>query len=190
MGGVWQFDPFKTDRRKSLCEHWTRWKRARFPARKEPATYSGRLTARAIGFFAEGKLKRVSLDGQPPQTLCPAEDARGGAWSSSGVILFSAWHLHIAVPGSGNWRYTGASHKAARSQYRGPLPGVSAGWAALFFFKAADTPEVNGVYVSSLADLRDRTEPVRLIGDNTNVAYVPGGAQTQWAIGCSGTRAR
>ena len=44
---------------------------------------------RQIGFFANGKLRRVALDGNPPADLCDAPDARGGAWSKDGVIVFA-----------------------------------------------------------------------------------------------------
>ena len=49
---------------------------------------SGRPTARAIGFFAGGKLKRVAVEGGPPIVLADARNPRGGAWSRSGVIVF------------------------------------------------------------------------------------------------------
>jgi Tol biopolymer transport system component len=44
---------------------------------------------RSIGFFADGKLKRVPVDGGRPQVLCDANSGRGGTWSREGVILFS-----------------------------------------------------------------------------------------------------
>ena len=42
-----------------------------------------------IGFFAEGKLKTVRLDGDTITTICDAPDPRGGTWSSSGEIVFA-----------------------------------------------------------------------------------------------------
>ncbi len=45
--------------------------------------------SRQIGFFAAGKLKKISSDGGPPQPLCDAVSARGGAWSKDGTILFT-----------------------------------------------------------------------------------------------------
>jgi len=45
---------------------------------------------REIGFFADGKLKRVAADGGPVQIICDAEDARGGSWAKSGTIIFAA----------------------------------------------------------------------------------------------------
>jgi Tol biopolymer transport system component/predicted Ser/Thr protein kinase len=44
---------------------------------------------RAIGFFADGKLKRFDLDSASVRTLCDAPSGRGGAWSKTGVILFT-----------------------------------------------------------------------------------------------------
>jgi hypothetical protein len=43
-----------------------------------------------IGFFANGKLKKVRLPHGTPEVLCdvPTIAARGGAWSSKGIILF------------------------------------------------------------------------------------------------------
>ena len=42
---------------------------------------------RAIGFFAQGKLKRVDLPDGPVQVICDAPDPRGGSWARDGTIL-------------------------------------------------------------------------------------------------------
>jgi eukaryotic-like serine/threonine-protein kinase len=42
-----------------------------------------------IGFFAQGKLKKISVTGGPPQTLCDAPAGRGATWNNDGVILFA-----------------------------------------------------------------------------------------------------
>jgi eukaryotic-like serine/threonine-protein kinase len=42
-----------------------------------------------VGFFAEGKLKKVALDGAPPITLCDARIPRGGSWGADGTIVFT-----------------------------------------------------------------------------------------------------
>ncbi len=44
---------------------------------------------RAIGFFANSKLKRFDLDSASVRTLCDAANGRGGTWSKTGVILFT-----------------------------------------------------------------------------------------------------
>jgi len=45
--------------------------------------------SRYLGFFANGKLRKIDANGGPPQTLCDALNGRGGAWSEAGTILFS-----------------------------------------------------------------------------------------------------
>jgi eukaryotic-like serine/threonine-protein kinase len=42
-----------------------------------------------LGFFADGKLRKLDLASGTVQTLCDATDPRGGAWNRNGVILFS-----------------------------------------------------------------------------------------------------
>jgi Tol biopolymer transport system component len=44
--------------------------------------------SRFIAFFAGGKLKKVSVSGGPPQTLCDAAGF-GGTWSRDGIIVFA-----------------------------------------------------------------------------------------------------
>jgi eukaryotic-like serine/threonine-protein kinase len=45
--------------------------------------------SREIAFFAEGRLKRLSADGGPVQTICESGGAFSGAWSRLGTILFT-----------------------------------------------------------------------------------------------------
>ncbi|HQQ76824.1 MAG TPA: protein kinase [Thermoanaerobaculia bacterium] len=42
-----------------------------------------------VGFFSDGKLKRISADGGPARVVCDSEGAVWGAWSPSGTILFA-----------------------------------------------------------------------------------------------------
>jgi eukaryotic-like serine/threonine-protein kinase len=44
---------------------------------------------RSLGFFADGKLKRLDLAGGPVQTLCDAPTGRGGTWNKNGDIVFT-----------------------------------------------------------------------------------------------------
>ena len=53
---------------------------------------------RWVGFFAQGKMKKVSIDGEAPITLCDAGVGGGASWGADDTIVFS--------PGrdSGLWR--------------------------------------------------------------------------------------
>jgi len=44
----------------------------------------------SIGFFADGKLKTLDIGTGVTRALCDAPGPRGGTWSSSGIIVFSA----------------------------------------------------------------------------------------------------
>ena len=58
--------------------------------------------SRYIGFFADGKLKKVEATGGPPQALCDAPNGRGGTWNRDGAILFgSQANVLSRVPAEG-----------------------------------------------------------------------------------------
>jgi len=44
---------------------------------------------KSLGFFADGKLKKVDVSGGQVQVLCDAPNGRGGAWNREGTIVFS-----------------------------------------------------------------------------------------------------
>ena len=57
-----------------------------------------------LGFFANGKLMKVVVDGGAPEPIANAPDARGGTWGSSGVIVFQSHYLDTGlsqVPAAG-----------------------------------------------------------------------------------------
>jgi Tol biopolymer transport system component len=45
--------------------------------------------SRYLGFFADGKLKKIDASGGPPQTLADAPNGRGGTWGAGGDVVFS-----------------------------------------------------------------------------------------------------
>jgi eukaryotic-like serine/threonine-protein kinase len=55
---------------------------------------------RYLGFFADGKLKKIAASGGPVQTLCDA-DGGGATWSRQGVIIFSNNGILYRVPDTG-----------------------------------------------------------------------------------------
>jgi len=42
-----------------------------------------------IAFFADAKLKKIALSGGAPVTVCDTPDAKGGAWTADGWIVFA-----------------------------------------------------------------------------------------------------
>ena len=43
--------------------------------------------SQSIGFFAEGKMKKISVQGGAPTVLCDANNARGASWGEDGNII-------------------------------------------------------------------------------------------------------
>jgi eukaryotic-like serine/threonine-protein kinase len=44
---------------------------------------------KSLGFFADGKLKKLDIAGGPVQTVSDAPSGRGGTWNRDGVIIFT-----------------------------------------------------------------------------------------------------
>jgi eukaryotic-like serine/threonine-protein kinase len=45
--------------------------------------------SRSLGFFADGKLKTIDINGGSPQIICDAPQGRGGSWGPDGVIVLT-----------------------------------------------------------------------------------------------------
>ena len=68
---------------------------------------------RWIAFFAGGKLKKISVTGGAPVTVCDAANSRGGAWSDDDTHRVAAdwlrpYGLDARVV---NWRTAGAARR-------------------------------------------------------------------------------
>ena len=125
--------------------------------------------SRSIGFFAEGKLKRIEADGQNLQTVCDAANGRGGTWNREGVIVFSP----NAVGGLSKVNAAGGpavpiTQTSVSVNHRFPhfLPD-----GHHFLFTLAFGKNEDGIYLGSL----DSPE-IKLIspGPSSNAAYASG----------------
>jgi serine/threonine protein kinase len=122
-----------------------------------------------IGFFAQGKLKKIAVTGGPPQTLCDASEGRGGTWSSSGVVLFApnltgALYKVSAVGGvpepATKFTATGPSDTQRYPEF---LPD------GRHFLYMDTRREAAGIYAGSL----DGSPAIRLLPDQSSAVYVP-----------------
>jgi Tol biopolymer transport system component len=114
---------------------------------------------RQIGFFADGKMKRIDASGGAVQVVADAGEPRGGAWGADGTIIFTpstADPLYkVSVSGGPVAPLTALDRAAGDSTHRWPffLPD---GRHFLFLNRTAATtgkgPEEggNGIYLSSL----------------------------------------
>ena len=69
--------------------------------------------SRAIGFFADAKLKRLDLPGGKAQELADAANGVGGAWSRDGVIVFGANVISGLLRVSRKGRYADIRHTSS-----------------------------------------------------------------------------
>ena len=82
-------------------------------ARAIPGTEGGTFPfwspdSRFVGFFADGKLKKVPIAGGPAVVLCDAPFGRGGSWSRDNVILLAPGEIANAKGREALWRVSSA----------------------------------------------------------------------------------
>jgi serine/threonine protein kinase len=123
-------------------------------ARPLPGTEHAQLPfwspdSRWIGFFAEGKLKKIPVAGGPVQVLADVADAFGGSWGADDSIVFAKLSSAIFRVSSGGGIVTAVTKvDTIMKAHRWPqfLPD---GRHFLFHVQAGD-PEHRGIYVGSL----------------------------------------
>lgn len=110
---------------------------------------------RSIGFFTEGKLKRIDSNGSRLQVLCDGLPGagRGGAWSPDGIILFTPSMISALyeIPANGGTPRQITNLNTGRGEAVHSRPVFLAdGKHFLFFVRSNINPEITGVYAGSL----------------------------------------
>jgi eukaryotic-like serine/threonine-protein kinase len=105
----------------------------------------------ALGFFADGKLKRIDVAGGAPQVLANAPSGRGGTWSADDVIVFAP-----TAQGGGLMRIAATGGTPTAATELGPGHG-SHRWPQFLpdgrrflFFVGFGQPDTRGMYMASL----------------------------------------
>lgn len=120
---------------------------------------------RAIGFFAEGELRRVPADGGPVTTITKALAPKGGTWAPDGTILFAADPGVIYRVGAGGGPAVAVTKRGPEGVHVSPI-FLPDGRRFLFAGQWH-----TGVFLGDL-----RTGAIRLIRrDASNAVYVPPG---------------
>ena len=114
----------------------------------------------ALGFFADGRLKRVGLQEQRPQTLADVGyRPSGGTWSTAGVILFSDRQSRLfKVPESGGEK-SPVSTLVQGKEIAHQAPFFLPDGKQFLFFSLGTSDEVSGTYLGSL----DSTATAKLL---------------------------
>jgi len=131
--------------------------------------------SRSIGFFAEGKMRRINAAGGPPLTICDAASGRGGAWHEENVIIFAPTNADgiYRVPAGGGVpeRVTVLDSLRGEQNHRWPhfLPG---GEHFLFVSQTRrrDMGTQDAIHIATL----EGAEPRILFHAASNVAYASG----------------
>jgi hypothetical protein len=123
--------------------------------------------SRSLGFFADGKLKRLDLGGGLTQVLADAPIGRGGAWSRDGFIVFapSTHSPLLRVPAVGG-QVTTVTSLAQTKHLSHRFPQVLDNGRVVMFLGILG-PEPPGVYLASL----DGATPKRLLSSALAAAY-------------------
>jgi Tol biopolymer transport system component/predicted Ser/Thr protein kinase len=124
--------------------------------------------SRWIGFFADGKLKKVEVAGGPPQTLANAPAGRGGAWSRHGVIVFAPNPTGplVQVPASAG-EAKPVTELDASQEFGHRWPQFLPDGRRFLYSIQSGRPDHRGTYAGSL-DSRQKT---RLLASAASAAY-------------------
>jgi serine/threonine-protein kinase len=147
-----------------------------------------------LGFFAEGKLKKVSINGGAPIVLADAPNPHGGAWAADDTIVFAPTSTsvlwQISAAGGSPKAVTTLDSSKREAAHRWPS-FVSSSRAVLFSAGTAESGwDDSEIVVQSL----ETGERRALLRGGANARYVPTRhlvyvrAGTLYAVGFDPTR--
>ncbi|HET9193147.1 MAG TPA: protein kinase [Vicinamibacterales bacterium] len=125
---------------------------------------------RTVGFFADGRLKKVDIQGTPPVDLAAAPNNAGGTWNADGVILFapSITGPLYRVSASGGTATPLTTLDAGRGETSHRHPQFLSDGRRFLYVVVSTSTEQSGVYLASLDDPRGR----RVTGTPLRAAFV------------------
>jgi len=128
--------------------------------------------AKYLGFFSNGKLRKIAAEGGPVQALCDAPEGRGGSWNEQGTILFApriAGPLQRVSDGGGTPEQVTPSRKDD-AQFTNRNPYFLPDGKHFLFVQRTGNAAVGSVFAGSL----DGGEPQQVLPAGSNVAYSHG----------------
>jgi Tol biopolymer transport system component/predicted Ser/Thr protein kinase len=127
---------------------------------------------RYLGFFSNGKLRKIEAAGGPVQALCDAPDGRGGTWNEQGAIVFAPrinGPLQRVSDGGGTPEEATPGHKDD-SQFTNRNPYFLPDGKRFLFIQRTGKDAAGSVYAGSL----DAGETKQILPVGSNVAYSNG----------------
>ncbi|HUK12104.1 MAG TPA: protein kinase [Thermoanaerobaculaceae bacterium] len=132
--------------------------------------------SRFVGFFVPGKLRKIDIQGGPPQTVCDASSGRGGTWSADGVIVFApdiyGGLRRVSSAGGASAAVTELDRARGQTSQRWPV-FLPDGRHFLFWAgnPTASAQDTKGIYVGALDEKGQRF----LIQADSDALYSPPG---------------
>src|SRR5262249_26883568 len=124
--------------------------------------------SRSVGFFADGKLKRIDLQGGAVQALAGAGLGLGGAWDQNDVVFFLGASSIFRVAAGGGPVAQVTHLDAPRASVHIFPYFLPDGRHFVFYVRAA--PEIQGLYLGDL----ESNERVRLFNSDSAAVYSSG----------------
>jgi len=125
-----------------------------------------------LGFFSNGKLRKIEAAGGPVQALCDAPDGRGGDWNEQGTIIFApniSGPLQRVSDGGGTPEDATPAHKDDKD-FTNRNPHFLPDGKHFLFVQRSGKDSQGNVYSGSL----EGGEPKPLLPFGSNVAYSNG----------------
>ncbi len=129
-----------------------------------------------VAFFAGNKLKKISVNGGPPETLCNTRSDRGGSWAPDHTIIFAPTEesglYRVSVAGGEPEVLTTVDAKTHERSHRWPevLPGGNA-----VLFTVEDDTDVTFDEADIVAVRLDTGSRKTLVRGGSYARYVPTG---------------
>jgi len=129
-----------------------------------------------IGFFADGKLKKVDVSGGQSQVLCDAPNGRGGTWNRDGVIVFTpdslgAGLFRVSSSGGSPVEMTKPDTTRSEQSHRWPVFLPDGKHFIYFAVNFGGKKEFNAIFLGSL----DSQERRLLVSTSAQAAYADPG---------------
>ncbi len=130
--------------------------------------------SRYLGFMAEARLKKIAVDGGPPQTVCDTGTNGDGSWGEGGVILFDG------SPSDSVRRVSAAGGVAAAATFIDRAAGeFGTAWPQFLpdgrHFLYLGLGQQQSQTALKVGDLKSRKTKVLLRGNLSRIEYVAPG---------------
>ena len=128
---------------------------------------------RYLGFFAQGKLKKIDPSGGPALNIATIQANLGATWGANNVVVVAPVNRTVLhrVPATGGTPEPITTLNAERKENSHRWPHFLPDGRHFLFTARSDVKENNLIYVGSV----DSTEVKALVAAQSNAVYVPPG---------------